>query len=82
MDNKIKNQPYCELAWKEKSSELFTRLPTLCSKTLQNSVPGKIKNHWQVSVPASAVSAQLPSSYRQVQLISYIYNYSSCVQTQ
>lgn len=39
------------------------------------------KNHWQVSVPASAVSAQLPSSYGQMQLISYIYNYSSCVCT-
>jgi len=44
----------------------------------ENFVLEKVKNYWQVFVPASAVTAESPSSRVQMQLISYIYNYCSC----
>lgn len=71
----------CELTWKEKSFKPCTHLCALFSKISENFVLKKIKNYWQVFVPVSAVTAEWPSSPVQMQLISYIYNYCSCVCT-
>lgn len=64
----------CELSCEEKRFKLSAHPHALFSKISEDFVPKKIKNFWQVLVPASAVTAEPPLSQVQMQLIGYIYN--------